>query len=147
MSWNVSVAVAIVATLVVLLFFCICICICKGGILYLLGRDSASAREISPRTAGIAIGSRVRVINIEGMDMWLVQEWRSPSVSSPKGALGSPNSFRGRPVFYPKGALGSPNSFRGRPGLCFFPKRALGEPQGSLREALGEPLREASGEP
>ena len=42
------------------------------------------------QSAGIAIGSRVCVINIEGVDMWLVQEWRSPSVSSLKGALGEP---------------------------------------------------------
>ena len=40
----------------------------------------------------------------------MVQKWRSPSVLSPKGALGSPHSFRRRPVLPPKGSpKGSPS--------------------------------------
>ena len=65
---------------------------CRGCFTPSWSAHDNSSTNKSPRTVGIAIQSRVCVRKIEGVDMWLVQKWQSPSVSlsSPKGAPREP---------------------------------------------------------
>ena len=89
----------------------------------------------SPRTAGMAIQSRVCVCvrKREGVDMWLVQEWRSPSVLSLKGALGPPPLRIRKMARWQAGQAGRLGRLAS--WQAGTPPELLGAPQGSLEEA------------